>query len=119
MFYLVVGFADIVRNVTLLSATGIAGALWAVVIISSFGTYRRTSDSLWAHCDIEILLLWVSVGMLSNAGFLRVYRHWKLLYVKDRRMWSTEVCVLVFVCVSDPCLISSQNAVCEALPSTK
>lgn len=80
----------VVRNATLVITTGLAGACWAIAIISSFGTYKRSPDSCWAQCDIEVFVLWTSVGMLSNASFLRVYRHWKLLYKKDRRMWATK-----------------------------
>lgn len=83
--------ADVVRNVTLVCTTGIAGACWAVVMVSSFGMYKRTKGTLWAHCDIEIFVSWMSVGLLSNAGFIRIYRHWKLLHKHDRKMWPTEV----------------------------
>lgn len=83
--------ADIIRNATLVIATGMASACWATVVVFSSGTYQRTRNSVLAHCNLEAFVMWASAGILCNASFLRVYRHWKLLYRKDRSMWLTEV----------------------------
>lgn len=83
--------ADIIRNATLVIATGMASACWATVVVFSSGTFHRSTNSLLAHCKLEAFVMWASAGILCNASFLRVYRHWKLLYRKDRSMWLTEV----------------------------
>ena len=83
--------ADVVKNVTLACATGLAGACWSITVITSYGTFRRKEHTFWSHCDIEIFFSWCSMGLLCNAAFLRVYRNWKRLVRHDRNMWQTEV----------------------------